>query len=142
MVFIKELPRPTMLTFALSNDPSFEYDSTVRDWFLSDSSWSSALYSQQCWQRSFVNCKETVDKANTHSGLIWEQFFVKSRLWVKLFSKGRTLDEFYVPLFSIIFLVYHLNPCCCSPFLITSVERKQFRIGELFLRKPDLCKVQ
>lgn len=67
-----------------------------------------------------------------------------------LSSKSAKTSQFLLPLlgppllphFSIIFLVYHLNPCCCSPFLITSVERKQFRIGELFLRKPDLCKVQ
>ena len=68
-------------------------------------------------------------KANIHSGLVGGQFFTKSWLWLKQFSKGRKLNEFYVSFFSIIFVIYHLNPYCYSPVLITSVEREQSRIG-------------
>lgn len=69
------------------------------------------------------------------SGLVWEQFFAQSRLWVKWFSKGGKLNEFYVPFFSIICLIYHLNPYCYSPFLITSVEKEQFRIRWIMPKK-------
>lgn len=85
---------------------------------------------KQCWQRSLWTVKKLEDK-----GLVWELFFAKSRLWVKWFSKGRKLDEFYVPFFSIIFLIHHLNPYCYSPFLITSAEREQFGIGWIIPKK-------
>lgn len=85
--------------------------------------------------KEIFELQETGDKANTHSGLVWEQFFAKSWLWVKWFSKGRKLNEFCVPFSSIIFLIYHLNPYCYSPFLMTSVEREQFRIGWIIPKK-------
>lgn len=49
--------------------------------------------------------------------------------------KGQKAEEVYAPFFSIIFQIYHLNPYCNSPILITSVERKQFRIQGIIPKK-------